>query len=292
MGKRARKDRWPELCERVSEDDGLPTRSDVGAWTEDKLYYWNRYIEITTTAMVGNPKWRGGIVYVDLFAGPGICTLRETGRRIPGSALLAAWAPKPFDKILVCEKDSTLADACRRRLANTAIADRVNLFVGDCNSEIVRIEREIPESALVLAFVDPEGLHVHLETLETLTKKRRVDLLVLFADRMDIVRNVDLYASQGESNLDRFLGLTSNWRQKWDGLNSRDPASVCKFFTDLYKDQLIDRLGYSALTDEVMKSTRSALYRVVYASKHPLGLKFWNEISKIDRSGQRGLFSD
>src|SRR5258708_7743313 len=98
------KDRWQELCKLVEFDDGLPTR-DAGSWTVDKLWFWHRYIEITTSAMVGNPKWTAGLVYVDLFAGPGICTLRETRERIPGSALIAAHASKPFEKILVCERD-------------------------------------------------------------------------------------------------------------------------------------------------------------------------------------------
>ena len=37
-------DRWPELCKLVEEDDGLPTRK-AGHWTEDKLFFWNRYID-------------------------------------------------------------------------------------------------------------------------------------------------------------------------------------------------------------------------------------------------------
>ena len=36
------KDRWPELCKQVSQDDGLPTR-EVGHWSEEKLFFWNRY---------------------------------------------------------------------------------------------------------------------------------------------------------------------------------------------------------------------------------------------------------
>jgi hypothetical protein len=43
----ADKDRWTELCQRVATSDGLPVR-EAGPWTEDKLYYWHRYIEITT----------------------------------------------------------------------------------------------------------------------------------------------------------------------------------------------------------------------------------------------------
>ena len=64
------KNRWPELCNSVSKDDGFPTR-EVGHWSERKLWFWNRYIEITTSSMVGHPKWPAGLVYVDLFAGPG-----------------------------------------------------------------------------------------------------------------------------------------------------------------------------------------------------------------------------
>ncbi len=45
------RNRWPELCESVSQDDGLPVR-EVGHWSEKKLIFWNRYIEITTIAMV------------------------------------------------------------------------------------------------------------------------------------------------------------------------------------------------------------------------------------------------
>ena len=117
------KDRWPELCKLVEEDDGLPTWDEVGHWTEDKLYFWHRYIEITTSAMVGNPTFPDGLVYVDLFAGAGICTLKESKRRIPGSVLIAANAAKPFTRIIACEKTPELADACRARLENTPVGN-------------------------------------------------------------------------------------------------------------------------------------------------------------------------
>jgi len=47
-------DRWPELCRLVETDDGLPTR-EVGPWAEDKLYFWNRYLDITSRAMGAHP---------------------------------------------------------------------------------------------------------------------------------------------------------------------------------------------------------------------------------------------
>ncbi len=103
-----KRDNWDEVCQLVHEDDRLPVRN-VGSWTEDKLWFWNRYIDIATSAMVGHPAWPNGLVYVDLFAGPGVCVVRDTNRRIPGSAVIAANAPKPFRHIIACELDDELA---------------------------------------------------------------------------------------------------------------------------------------------------------------------------------------
>jgi three-Cys-motif partner protein len=281
-----RKDRWPELCELVAADDNLPVR-EVGKWTEDKLYTWNRYIEITTTAMATNPSWPGGLVYVDLFGGPGVCR-RENGKRIPGSALIAANAPKSFGTILVCEKEPEIAEALNRRLRQFGIPNGV--IVGDCNAEIGNLVARIPPRSLTLAFVDPEGLHVNFETLRILTIGRQIDLAVLFADRMDIVRNVALYADQSESNLDRFLGPTSDWRIQWQNLGNQNPGNICQLFGDIFRSQLEKELGFTEFSDTVYKAGQISIYRIIYASKHPLGGKFWNEISKIERGGQQSMF--
>lgn len=165
MGKK--KDNWPQLCELVKQDDGLPTR-DSGNWAADKLFFWNRYIGITTTAMVGHPRWPAGLVYVDLFAGPGVCSIRKTKQRVPGSPIIAAHSPKPFHKILLCELDKKNAKACESRLKASPAKDRFQMFVGDCNEQVSSIVKEIPRGALTLAFLDPTGLHAKIETIKQL----------------------------------------------------------------------------------------------------------------------------
>ncbi|MEX2171010.1 MAG: three-Cys-motif partner protein TcmP [Pirellulales bacterium] len=261
---------------------------EAGAWTEDKLWVWNRYIEITTSAMVGNPKWKGGLAYVDLFGGSGVC--KVAGRRIPGSILLAAMAPKQFSKIIVCEKKRSLANACEQRLTHFGAAGVSNVLIGDCNRLIDDVVACIPSQSLSLAFIDPEGLHAEFNTVAKLTSGRQADLLILFGDKMDIARNVDLYAGQKESKLDRFMGLDCPWRNEWLALNSQDADLVCQLFVKLYKAQLETKLGYKAFADQVMRSSKSAIYRVIFATKHPRGEEFWKKISKIDRQGQRSLF--
>jgi three-Cys-motif partner protein len=266
------KDRWRELCKLVEKDDGLPVR-DVGPWTEEKLFFWNRYIEITTTAMVGHPKWPAGLVYVDLFAGPGVCRIEETGKRIPGSPLIAANSPKPFARILACERDSNRAAACRRRLAQEGSRTECHVIEGDCNEQVHKLVGMIPAGALTLAFIDPTGLHARFVTIETLSKHGPVDLLLLFADAYDIVRNVDLYFKDPDSNLDQVLGPDSNWRERWEQMGDRSSTSIRRMFAGLYREQLARYLGYRVFREKTMKSTHGALYRLIYASKHELAAR-------------------
>lgn len=285
MAKKSR-DRWPDLKKLVSRDDGLPTR-EAGPWTFEKLWWWNRYIEITTMAMVGKPQWPH-VVYVDLFAGPGICTTRTSGERYPGSALLAALAPKPFSKLILCEEDPDLASACSARLKAHGAGNRSVVITGNCNSRITDIVREIPSGSLTVAFVDPTGLHAEFSTLQTLTSGRRVDLVILLADYMDIVRNIGVYAGKEDSKLDRVLGPDSNWRIEWRNLSNQSPSNVARLCAQIFKRQLCDRLGYVFTADEVLKNTKGdAIYRLVYASKSDRGLDFWNKITMKERNSDR-----
>jgi three-Cys-motif partner protein len=282
------KDRWREICEQYAEDDGLPVR-EVGAWTIDKLYFWHRYIVITTSAMVGHSKWRAGLAYIDLFAGPGVCKVKRTNQRIPGSTLIAANAPKPFRMILASELDASLAAALRRRLTRTNSATTSLVFEGDCNARIADMVKHVPRRALTLAFIDPEDLRIDFSTVQTLASCGQVDLLILFADRMDIVRNVDLYEKQSESVLDRMLGPGSSWRERWKDLHNRSAENICRFFADEYKAQLRDRLGYRVFGEKIMRSAKGPLYRIIFASKNPKGLEFWETVTRKERGGQMEL---
>ena len=192
-------DSWRELCEKYSEPDGLPTWEEAGRWTRDKLYFWKRYVDITTNAMCGErgrQAFPNGVVYVDLFGGAGVCSIKgHPERRFPGSTMIAAHAPKPFAKIIACETDPSLAVACRIRLGKTSVADRCEVLDGDCNELVDQVVGKIPRRALTLAFIDPKGLNVQFSTVTKLSSNAKVDFVVLFADAIHINRNVDVYRS-------------------------------------------------------------------------------------------------
>lgn len=286
-----RRSGWDDLLESVRVDDGLPVR-DSGYWAKEKLWYWNRYLEITTKAMVGNPAFPGGLIYVDMFSGPGVCAIHESSDRFPGSPLIAAGTPKKFTKILLCEMDPNLATACEQRLKNRGLTqNQFQVFRGDCNREVAAIAQAIPPKSLTLAFLDPTGLHLHFDSVSTLTQNRRVDLLILFPDRMDIIRNEGLYFEQSESNLDRFLGKGSNWRDDRQSVVTNQASSISRFFVTCYKRQL-QTLGYDYSDDIPIRhpTMNQSLYRLVYASKDQRGLDFWIKSCKKSLKGEIKLF--
>ena len=282
-------DNWSELCRRTDDDDGLPTRK-THAGTFLKLWWWHRYVAITTEALVRPGKWPNHLVYVDLFAGPGVLESRGEGRRFPGSPMIAAHTPKPFDRLIFCEQNRRLADACEKRLANWGAADRSIVVCGDCNERIGEIAASILGDSLTLAFVDPTGLHARFETLETLVTDRSVDLLILFADRMDIVRNIERYHDETSPKLDAMLGPQSDWRVQWSKLDNRSPENICRMFNAIYERQLKRWFGYTEFGSEVIRMPSGrGLYTILFASRHHLGKKFWQESTKTLIDGKRLL---
>ena len=165
------------------------------------------------------------------------------------------------------------------------------MFLGDCNQLIGGIVGEIPRGCLTLAFVDPKGLDAKFRTISTLASRARVDFVILFAHAVDVSRNVEhVYRQDPHSKLDQFLGPGSRWREKLDGLDVASGVHKRWLFAEIYKSQLQRHLQYCEFDDKTIEDKGRPLYKLIYASRHKLGLKFWRQAVKKDASGQRDLF--
>jgi len=286
------RDLWNQMCDYVQGPDGLPDYS-CGIWTIEKLFFLCQYLAQTTQAMYNNPKFNS-LNYVDLFCGPGVCCVNNNGsvRRYPGSVVLAAGCIKPFTNIYLVEKDPARLNAAKERIAKINKVSKVHGWNDDANKIVDEVASAIPERSLTVAFVDPYSLNIHFETIRKLARARPLDLLILFADRMDLERNVQAtYYPQPNGKLDLFLGPSSNWRTKWDQLVNRDNGRIRQMFAELYLEQLA-ALGYQHAKTRIINGDHGPLYRLVYASKHELGLKFWKIAESEDLGGERKLWPE
>lgn len=118
-----------------------------------------------------------GALYVDLFAGPGIVTIRGTGDRIAGSpvavTLAAMKKQAPFDHSIFVESNAERCHALEKRLSKFLPTGAFTVLHGDCNREIHRVMRFIHKEwnkPILLTFVDPEGMEARWKTMELLSR--------------------------------------------------------------------------------------------------------------------------
>ena len=278
-------------------DDGLPVR-ETGPWTAEKLDYLRRYMAMFTVGM--HHKAFRALHYVDLFAGPGKCRIRDTGDILLGSPILALQADRPFDRYYLSDFDQGSIRALDQRCRASPLAQRVSSRVGDANVLVHEVVQEIADidapyrngvwPSLNLAFLDPEGLELQWATVEALGSARRMDLIINYSEG-----GLNRYMPEAISHddgtaVDRFFG-DRLWRAIYS--DPRPRIDLHRRLLDHYKAKL-EKLGYADVqsTEEPLirnEQKNAPLYRLLFASKHAMGNKFWRQVLKRDVYGQTRL---
>ncbi len=279
--------------------DGLQMRSS-GSWARKKLDYLERYIDTFVTSMRDKP-WRA-MHYVDLFAGPGKCRISRTSEICLGSPLIALKAAHPFTRYLFVDLDRKNIDALRKRCSASPLSDRVRYFEGDSNDVVEQIADRISVideeyihgrwSSLNLAFLDPEGMDLRWETIQTLAEPKRMDLIIHYP-QMGLARYMpEAYGSAEGNKVDLFFG-GMEWREIYEEWQGR--SGLHSQLIDHYRDKLRG-LGYEEVVrggepEPLMRNVekRAPLYRLIFASKDALGHDFWRKVTSRDVHGQRRL---
>jgi three-Cys-motif partner protein len=284
-------DETPHYLE--AEDDGLPL-CKYGQQTAEKLDYLRRYLDMFTRSM--HRKWPV-MQYIDLFAGSGKCQVSPDGTVVLGSPLLALTTPQPFSAYFFVDLKPSNIASLQERCTASPLHDRVQCFVGDANRAVHTVVAQITaggRSSLNLAFLDPEGLELHWSTVEALARLSHMDLIIHYS-QMGLTREVPKALARDEPTaVDRFFG-DEEWRKICAEHGQK--RGLQRKLLDHYKGKL-SALGYVEVTgqdaldyDPLMRSApkHAPLYRLIFASKHPLGAKFGREVKRRDMHGQRRL---
>ena len=164
-------------------DNGLGVSqqdNEYGAHSLLKLSYLNYYLEIFTR-IANSHKIKGGfskVLFIDAFGGSGLVKIKNTRYVVPGSSILAALNGK-FDKIISFEIDPIRAGLLSKRL-ELFCPGKVEVIEGDVNFNINNIVNKYVNSrAIVLFFVDPEGMEPDFSRLKVLMDRSEfVDIMM------------------------------------------------------------------------------------------------------------------
>jgi len=264
------------------EPDGL-FALPVGPWAEDKYRLLSAYMQMFATGM--RDKWNKR-VFIDLYSGPGSAIVRDSGKWLKGSPLLALSSKNPFDKYIFCDEDESSITALEKRIEKHFSGNDVTLVRGDCHNKIQDVMSAIPshsrnQTVLSFCFVDPFSLNLQFDTIRQLASKF-VDFLILLALDMDGRRNVKHYIKETNIKVDRFLGL-NDWRKRWCEFSQVD-NNFQRFLADEFEKQMIS-LGYhkhkKANTRHITTSDKNLpLYHLAFFSRNSLGYSYWDECLK------------
>jgi three-Cys-motif partner protein len=270
------------------EDDGLFIPDDLGPWTQDKFDLVRLYCQLFSEAM--KKKWSKR-VYLDLYAGSGLCKIRGRNEILLGSPLIALSVDTPFSRYILCESAPERFAALKTRVQAKFAKHDVRLFPGEFQHHLDDICSCIPGDSLALCFVDPFDCDFEITHLRSISQcARGMDFLCLLALQMDAKRAIQHYL-QPNSKIDRMLGNTT-WRERWE--RRPDPhEDLAKFLAREFAKSMM-AMGYLETPLHQMRPIKTydknvPLYYLAMFSKHQAAFKLWAQVLKYS-TPQRMLF--
>lgn len=287
----------------------------VGSWAAEKLVCLEKYLSAYTTILRRQSDWCEGYFYVDAFAGAGRAKLRDTDDKkqpdtqllfdiskttandddknqyIDGSPRVALGIKHPFTHYYFIEKDTERIAQLLDLQKEFSKTHRISVREGDANVELAKLVDEFGikwrfHRAVVL--LDPFGMQVPWETIETLAETDAIEVLVNLPVGMAIQRLLPQSGriSQKQKNmLTRYLGSP-----EWENV-------IYEKTSDLFEDELITKaeksgerlakwyqrrltnvFGFGAKPRLVRNSQGGHLYYLLFAGPNENGAKIAKDV--------------
>lgn len=270
---------------------------EIGYWSEVKLDIVRDYAAAYSRILSAQTQPRLRHVYVDAFAGAGVHISKQTGGFVPGSPLNALEIEPPFCEFHLIDIDGQKVNQLR-----TLTAGRANVYVhkGDCNS--ILLEKVFPQIRYEdyrrgLCLLDPYGLHLNWQVIQTAGQMRSVELFINFPVA-DMNRNVLWRNPEGVDAMDlepmtAFWGDDS-WRQVAYSIEpglfgpmakKEDNETVAEGF----RERLRNVAGFKHVPESMpMRNSKGAIvYYLFFASQKPVAADIVTDI--FNKYRQRGV---
>ena len=161
----------------------------IGYWSEIKLDIIKQYVSVYSTILSAQKNPTLHHVYIDAFAGAGKHISKSTGDFVLGSPQIALNTTPPFKEYYFIDIDSAkVAELVKA----SAERPEVHVYEGDSNSILLnnvfpKVKWEDYRRGLCL--LDPYGLHLKWEVIQTAGRMKSIDMFLNFPVA-DMNRNV------------------------------------------------------------------------------------------------------
>lgn len=274
---------------------------EIGYWSEIKLEIIEKYA-LAYSLVFSSPKYRYlHHVYIDAFAGPGTHISKTTKGQVRGSPQIALDIIPPFKEYYFIDTDGDKVNELKKIVSNYPRA-KTHIIQEDCNSALLKsvfpqVQRGDYRRGLCL--LDPYGLDLNWEVIETAGKMRTIEIFLNFPV-MDMRRNVLLSnpkeaTPENIKRMDAFWG-THSWKdiayfqtQDLFGDIIDVKQKNIKLVTSAFKERLLEAARFEYVPEPIpMRNTKSSiLYFLFFASNNKTGNKILTDI--FDKYRDRGM---
>lgn len=252
---------------------------EIGYWSEIKLDIVKEYAAAYSKIMAvqRNPSFYH--VYIDAFAGSGISISRTTGGFVPGSPLNALLIDPPFREYHLIDLDQNKVVALKALVGRR---DDVHVYPGDCN--LILLEEVFPKVLYQdyrrgLCLLDPYGLHLTWEVIETAGKMKTIDMFLNFPVA-DMNRNVLWRNPEGVDPKD-IARMNAFWPDEcWRKIAYSRAGNLFGFeekadnltIAEGFREYLRRQGGFQNVPEPIpMRNSRGAIvYYLFFASQKPV----------------------
>jgi len=273
----------------MSENTVFP-HDQIGKWSETKLEIVKKYVRAYSIILSANPNLSH--FYIDAFAGSGIHISKDTKNYVLGSPLNALLVDPGFEKYFFIEAKGKKASALEQAKCKFPNGDKASVYNGDCNAILLsevfpQIQWEQYRRGLCL--LDPYGVHLKWNVIETAAKMRTIDMFLNFPI-MDINRNplrrkVDSVTKSEIKRMNEFWGDDSWREQLYDSQpdlfgNEIKTKLGNSLIVSKFEERLKKVAGFKYVSHSIpMCNTNGAIiYYLVFASQKPVATDIVNEI--------------
>ncbi len=263
---------------------------EIGYWTEIKLDIVKDYAKKYSSILAAK---RFRYTYIDGFAGSGVHLLRDTREFVLGSPLNALKIKPPFHEYFLVDLDGDKVEQLRG-FPEVKERPEVHVIHGDCNQVLLKDvfpKVRYEDYRRGLCILDPYGLHLNWEVIETAGLMKSIEIFLNFPI-MDMNRNAlwrkpELASQEGQTRMTAFWGDDS-----WRGAAYRQQPTLfgdeqdVKLGNSQVVDAFCDRLkkvaGFEYVPEPMpmRNSMNAVIYYLFFASHQPVAMTIVDYIFK------------
>jgi len=279
----------------------------IGPWSREKLVLLRNYLVAYTSILnnmrksASNPSgWLKEMHYIDAFAGSVRPWDKESGEHIDGSPLVAIKTIPSFDRYVFIEKSKKRFCSNIKPLKTQFPEKKIEVFCGDCNDIICDdvAKRYRPRNGVRgFAFLDPYGLNLRWETVESFGKTESFDVFINFSV-MGVYRQLGSRPDKmiNREKINEMMG-SDRWCEEVYKESRQCPLpglapvveranhDLTERLASFYINQLKTCFKYVSRPIVMKGATNSPLYALILASQVPLAVSKMHEI--FDRQERR-----